>query len=207
MPKKNYTHISVLVDRSGSMGPVRDDMIGGLTKFFADQAEVKGKCLVDYSQFDDQYEEVFEDTLVASAVPVLEPRGMTALLDALGRKITSLDAKLSAMSDKKRPGKVMVIIVTDGFENASREYSTERIKEMIEHQSKIHDWEFVFLGANIDAVATAKTYGIKPASAIRFDTRNTSATMDSLNTYSASYRMAGSAAFTDEDRVAAMAQE
>lgn len=208
MTKKNYTHLAVLVDRSGSMNRIKEDMIGGLQKFFADQAEVEGKCLVDYSQFNTTYQEVFSDTLVASAEPVLHPFGGTALLDALGRKITDLDAKLSDLKKSKRPDNVLVIVVTDGEENSSKLYTKERVKWLVEHFQESHGWDFVFLGANMDAVAEAGDLGFRKSSSITYDTQFAGATLDSLSGYTTRSRTSPTpASFSDADRLRATTGE
>jgi hypothetical protein len=190
------------------MGYIRDDMLGGLKQFFADQAEVEGTCLVDYSQFDTHYEEVFTDTLVAVAVPVLEPRGRTALLDALGQKITDLDTKLSALKPRKRPDKVLVIVVTDGQENASKFYTKDRVKWLVEHFQASHGWDFVFLGANMDAVAEAAKMGFHSSSSITYNTQFAGATMDTLSGYTTRSRTSATpASFSDADRLRATTGE
>lgn len=202
-----YTHISVLVDRSGSMRGLEKDMIGGLKSFFKEQAQIEGICKVDYAQFDSVYEEVFTDTLVASAKPVLEPRGMTALHDALGKNITNLKAKFKAMPKEDRPDNVIVIVVTDGGENASREFSGAQVKELVKKSRKKNDWQFVFLGANQDAVTTGGNLGFARGASMTFDTNNTTTTLASASAYTTNYRVAGASAFTDADRVSAMAGE
>jgi hypothetical protein len=199
-----YTHISVIVDRSGSMAGLEKDMIGGLKEFFRDQAKIEGICKVDYAQFDTEYEEVFTDTLVASAKPVLEPRGMTALHDALGKNITNLKTKFKALPKNERPDNVIVIVVTDGGENSSREFSGAQVKELVEKRRKKDDWQFVFLGANQDAVTTGGNLGFSRKSSMTYDTANTASALRSVSTYAADYRMAGAAAFTDSDREEAL---
>ena len=201
MTNSEYTHISVLVDRSGSMRPVAKDMIGGLQAFFDAQAEVDGKCLVDYAQFDDSYDKVFEDTLVASATPTLEPRGMTALLDSLAKNINELGTKLAAKPEADRPSKVIVVVVTDGFENASREQTREGISELVKRQTDEYSWEFVFLGANMDAVAEASSLGFAKGSSLTYDTQNIGATSVGLSNYVTRSRSGVSAnSFTEDER-------
>lgn len=201
MPNKQYTHLSVIVDRSGSMRGLEKDMIGGLKEFFKSQAKLDGVCLVDYATFDTLYEKAFSNRLVASAKPVLEPRGGTALLDALGRNINELSAKFKELPKYARPSKVIVIVVTDGYENSSKEFTKSQIKKLIEKKSK--KWEFVFLGANMDAVAEARTMGFNPGSSLTYSTDNivaASATMDSYVTRSRHSRTVGATSFTDEER-------
>lgn len=200
MTNPDYTHIATVVDRSGSMSAVKSDMIGGLNEFFKSQKELPGKCLVDYAQFDTEYELVFEDRPVAKAKAVLVPRGGTALLDAVGKTVVSLGEKLAGMDEQDRPGKVLVVIVTDGYENSSRDWTYESVKEVVEKQTNEFSWEFVFLGANIDAVKVGGMFGVAAGSSLTFDTTKTGLTMDVLAGYTTAYRNAGKAEFSDEDR-------
>jgi hypothetical protein len=174
------------------------DMIGGLKEFFNKQSELDGVCLVDYATFDTVYEKEFSDRLVASAVPVLKPRGGTALLDAIGRNINELDAKFKALPKYARPGKVIVIVVTDGYENSSKEFTKPQIKALVEKKSK--KWEFVFLGANMDAVSEGTSFGFSAGSSLTYDTNLIGATASTLSGYVTRSRTVGSASFTDEDR-------
>lgn len=200
MTDSNYTHILAIVDRSGSMSRCYKQMQEALNEFFAGQALVEGKCLVDYVQFDNVYEKVFEDSPVADARAVIHPRNATALLDAIGRGATELGRKLKNLSEVHRPGKVLVVVVTDGHENASREWSADKVRELVRQQEDQYNWEFLFLGANIDAVAVGNDYGFKFDNTLTFDTSNASATMDSVSVYASNYRTVGSAAFSAEDR-------
>lgn len=204
MTNPDYTHIAAVVDRSGSMSVVKDDMIGGLNAFFEDQAQLTGKCLVDYIQFDTKFERVFADVRVGAARAVLEPRGGTALLDAVARTIVELGEKLDAMPEADRPGKVLVIIVTDGFENSSREWTYASVKELVDKQTNEFSWDFVFLGANIDAVQVGGMFGVHADKAMTFDVTKTGQTMSALSSYTTSYRSSGAAKFTDKDRSEAL---
>ena len=209
MTDSNYTHILAIVDRSGSMswGGVAKEMTHALDKYFEGQAEVEGKCLVDYVQFDTVYEKVFEDTPVVEAKAVIQPRGGTALLDAIGRGTVELGTKLKRLPEHARPGTVLVVVVTDGQENSSVEYSAEKVKALINKQEDKYSWEYFFLGANIDAVATGDQFGFKRGNTLTFDINNAqavSATMDSLAVSNATYRSGGTYAFSDEEREAAV---
>jgi hypothetical protein len=205
----SYTHILAIVDRSGSMAMnyANVEMTRALNDYFTEQAKVEGKCLVDYVQFDTEYEKVFEDTDVEKANAVITPRGGTALLDAVGRGSVELGEKLAALPEVHRPGKVQVVIVTDGGENSSREWTYDRLKTLIETQTNKYDWDFVFLGANIDAPTVGAQFGINPNKAITFDIYNSQAvgaTSASLSAYTTTYRGGGAASFSDEDRKAAV---
>ncbi len=199
-----YTHIAVLVDRSGSMWGIKDDMVGGLNEFFKGQSKVEGDCLVDYAQFDTLFEQVYTDVPVSKAKAVIEPRGGTALLDSIGKTINDLKSRIKNKPKSVRPDNVLVVIVTDGMENSSREFKSEDIKAMIkDRESK--GWEFVFLGANMDAVSVAQDFGIKAGSALTYNTTTSGigATSQVLSNYTTMFRGAGSASFSDEDRKAA----
>jgi hypothetical protein len=159
--RSDLTDITLVVDRSGSMQAIRQDAQGGVNAFIRKQAGEPGEALLTLVQFDTEYE------LVHSGVPIqqvpeyhLEPRGCTALLDAVGRAINETGKRLSDMEEGQRPGLVTFVITTDGLENSSREFTKAQIKEMIEHQQETYDWHFTFLGANQDAFAEAGGLGI-----------------------------------------------
>jgi hypothetical protein len=149
--------INVLLDRSGSMNGLEKDVIGHFNSYIKEQAELPGRAWVSLVLFDDKYEEVYINKRIQD-VPKLTPdtyyvRGSTAYLDALGRLIKSID-KL-----KDLPNKVIFVINTDGYENASKEFTPAKIKEMVEERRAAHDWQFVFIGAGIDAINEASKYG------------------------------------------------
>lgn len=165
----NYTDITVILDRSGSMSSVRKDMEGGLNQFFDDQKKVPGRCVASLFQFDTEHDVVFSGMNI-SDVPKVElvPRGGTALLDAIGRTLAVLGERFKAMPEHERPGKVIVIIVTDGQENSSLEFRLDAIKKAIETQRDTYKWEFVFLGANQDAIQEAAQLGVVGANAMTY---------------------------------------
>jgi hypothetical protein len=206
----NYTHILAIVDRSGSMAwnEVDKEMTAALNTLFKEQAALDGKCLVDYAQFDTEFEKVYEDRPVAYATAKIEPRYGTALIDAIGQGTTELGRKLKALPETQRPGKVLVAVVTDGGENSSREYRADQVKDMLTEQQDKYGWDYVFLGANIDAVEVGNLYGFKSSKSMTFDTANTGETINSLNVYASAYRgtAGASAAFSDEDREKAVAK-
>lgn len=168
--KPNSTSIVFVVDRSGSMNRIASDMEGGFQTFVEKQKETPGSCDVSLVRFDTEYEEVYLALPLESVPPLkIEPRGSTALLDAIGRSIVQTGTRLAALSDEDRPGQVVFVIITDGLENASREFGRGKINEMITHQREKYSWEFVFLGANQDAIATAKSIGISGVNAVTYD--------------------------------------
>ncbi len=157
----DYTDITVVLDRSGSMSATRFDAEGGFNTFVTEQAKLAGKCALSLYQFDDHYNIVYEGKLIKE-VPKLElvPRGMTALLDAFGKTIVKTGERLSALPEHERPAKVIFMVITDGCENASREYTQEKIKELVEHQRNKYNWQFVFIGADLNTFAEAHDLGI-----------------------------------------------
>lgn len=170
---KDETDITVVLDRSGSMASVRDDTIGGFNSFLEEQKSVSGSARVSLVQFDDQYEVVYECRDVQDAPPLTPqtfvPRGSTALLDAIGRTMTATGVRLAALPEEGRPEKVLVVVMTDGQENASREFTGSQIFDRITHQRKTYSWEVVFIGANQDAVVTGASYGLPAASALDYE--------------------------------------
>lgn len=169
MTDKNYTHLLLIADRSGSMYSIVDDMNGGIKTLLEDQAKEPGKIVVDIVTFDTIIEHAYKGVAPGDVQgPVISPRGSTALNDATGFAITELGERLAKMPEDERPGLVMVVIVTDGEENASQEYTTHQVKELVERQAHEYGWQFVFLAANIDAFAAAGDYGIAKGSTMNF---------------------------------------
>lgn len=196
----------LVVDRSGSMITSAERMTEAMNEFLEAQAALEGKCLVDYAQFDTRYEVLYSDRPVAEATALIQPRGGTALLDAIGRATNDLGRKLRALPEAHRPGKVLVVVVTDGMENSSREYTAHAVKQLVRQQEDTYQWEYLFLGANIDAVAVGDMYGFKADNALTFNIgkdETVIATSAALNNYATTYRGGSKAAFSDEERAAA----
>jgi uncharacterized protein YegL len=158
----SLTEIVFLLDRSGSMSGREDDTIGGFNGFVQKQADL-GRTRLTTVLFDDRYE------ILYNGVPAEDirltgkeyfTRGSTALLDAVGKTINDVGRRLSDTAEEMRPGKVIFVITTDGLENSSREFTYRQVKEMIERQTKVYSWEFIFMGANIDAVEEGGRLGI-----------------------------------------------
>lgn len=163
--KKNLTEMVFILDRSGSMSSLTSDTIGGFNSMIESQKKEDGEAFVTTVLFDDKYE-LLHDHIDIQEVKELTnkeyfARGMTALLDAVGKTINSIGARLANTEEEKRPEKVIFVITTDGFENASIEFTKAKVKEMIEHQQEKYSWTFMFLGANMDAVGEAASLGIK----------------------------------------------
>ena len=166
------SEIICIIDRSGSMAAIAKDAIGGFNTFLEEQKKVPGEATLTLVQFDTEYEVLHENTPLQDVPGLNEntflPRGMTALLDAVGKTIDNIGKRLANMPEKNRPQKVIVAILTDGQENSSREYKLEKIKEMITHQTEKYQWEFIFLGANQDAFEEAAKIGISLQNAVNY---------------------------------------
>ena len=166
----NVTEIIFLLDRSGSMSGLERDTIGGFNAFIDEQCQL-GKVSLTAVLFDDQYE-ILWNGIDASAAKLTNEnyyvRGTTALLDAVGKTILDVNHRLSNTSEELKPGKVIFVITTDGMENASREFTYEKVKSRIKHQEEKHKWEFIFIGANMDAAKEAGSMGIQSENAFDF---------------------------------------
>lgn len=205
----DYCEIACVIDRSGSMSGRVDDVIGGFNTFLEEQKKLPGRALLTLVQFDDQYELHCSGAPIRSVAPLTTstyvPRGSTALNDAVGRTINNLGARLAAMREDARPGRVIVVIITDGQENASKEFTRrEQIREMIEHQRSKYSWEFVFLGAGVDAFEEARTFGIDLRAVGRFENtqKGIRRSYAALNATVTSYRGTGVVAPIQSDSCA-----
>jgi uncharacterized protein YegL len=175
----NLTEIIFLLDRSGSMSGFESDTIGGFNGFIEKQSQLDGETIVTAVLFDDEYEVVWNGVEANNARLTNKNyyvRGCTALLDAVGKTILDVVYRLSKTSEDKKPGKVIFVITTDGLENASREFTYEKVKHLIKHQQEKYNWEFIFLGANIDAAKEADSIGIDTTNAYKFEASETGIT-------------------------------
>jgi uncharacterized protein YegL len=163
------TDITLVVDRSGSMHEICDDAQGGVNAFISNQAREPGEALLTLVQFDTEYEFIHNGVPIAQAPNYeLVPRGGTALLDAIGRAINETGERLRSIAEPNRPGLVIFVVMTDGQENSSREFTKPMIREMIEHQQHKYGWHFTFLGADQDAFAEASSLGMHAGSGATF---------------------------------------
>lgn len=196
------TLISILVDRSGSMASIAQDTEGGIKSFLEDQAKLPGKVKVRLAQFDTTYDVVYETTKLKDVPEFsLQPRGLTALVDSISKTILDTD-KTADKFDK-----VIVLILTDGGENASTEWSAENAKKLVEARKK-DGWEFIFLGANIDAVQTGAQFGINAGSSLTYgaNSRGVNNTFAAASAYTTTTRSGLVAEFTEEERNQAMGE-
>lgn len=237
--KSGYTHVAVVLDSSGSMASILDDTIGGFNVFLKGQKEAEGEATLtlvefasrsfngwgqggawvqpnslDFGKVDGVKVNVKYDFMPIKAVPELSrknyiPSGGTPLLDTIAETIVRTGKALAAMPESLRPEKVLFVIITDGEENESRVYNHQRVMEMIQHQSIVYKWEFMYLGANQDAIAVGATFGVSAARSMSYGTSKQEVhdTYHVLASKTMAFRSAGNAAevqaalnFTAEER-------
>lgn len=208
MPRSGYTHIEVLLDRSGSMAEIKEDMEGGYNTFLQEQQEQPGEATVGLSQFDTTFDVVYSLQPVAKAPKLnLEPRGGTALIDAICKGVDALGQTLRNIPEHRRPAQVIYMIITDGQENSSREFRLADVQSRISRQRDQYGWEFMFLGANQDALMEARQYGIPAAAAMTYDSNSVGTSnayaAASSNVSSLRGGRIGNIQFTEEERQAA----
>lgn len=171
--KKGLTEIIFILDRSGSMAGLEGDTIGGYNSMLDKQKKEEGEALVSTVLFDDRSEVLHDRVSLEKMEHITEReyyvRGCTALLDAVGGAIKHIATVHKYAREEDRPEKTLFIITTDGLENSSRHYGYEKVREMVEHQKEKYGWEFLFLGANIDAIQVAGRFGIQEDHAVNFE--------------------------------------
>jgi len=211
MTNPNLTHLALVLDRSGSMQTIHKDMNGAIANLLTEQVALDGDIDLSVLTFDgfsewthrnvnlkDEQAHGFEKDWII-------PRGMTALHDAVGTTVTTLGTQFAAQEEDDRPGKVIVVVVTDGGENSSREYTGDQVKTLVKQQADEWGWTFIYLAANVDAFATGAGLGFAKGQSIGY-TANSVGTQSVYAAASAAVtrtRNGGSAAFTDEEREAA----
>ena len=170
--KKGLTEIVFILDRSGSMSGLEKDTIGGFNSLIARQKKEEGRALVSTVLFDNDSRVIHDRVSVEKVRPMTEKEyfvgGSTALLDAVGCAVKHIANVHKYARKEDRPEKTLFVITTDGMENASRYYSYDKVKQLIENQKEKYGWEFLFLGANIDAVSTASRFGITSDRAVDY---------------------------------------
>ena len=170
--KENLTELVFILDRSGSMNGMEEDTIGGFNSMIEKQKKEEGECLVSVVLFNHTCEVLYDRVPIAQ-VPTMTrseyyTSGCTALIDAMGGAIHHIGNVHKYARQEDIPEKTIFVITTDGMENASRTYSADKVRQMVKHEQDKYGWEFLFLGANIDAVETARRYGLKEGHAVRF---------------------------------------
>lgn len=197
MTDPDYTHLAILVDRSGSMAPIAAASEEALRSMLAEQIALPGRLTVTLAQFDTEYEVILDrvdgmnvsDSLDWS----LQPRHMTALHDAMGKLIFTTGAELANLPEEERPGKVIVLIVTDGLENASREWTGPAVKELVERQTEKFSWQFLYIGANQDASAVGSALGVANNMTYKGSNRGAAAAYATASASVSAYRGGGAA--------------
>ncbi|MGH3985927.1 MAG: hypothetical protein ACRDTZ_01235 [Pseudonocardiaceae bacterium] len=206
MSDPNYTAVMLLVDRSGSMEEIREAAEGGINEFINSQRNTTGRRTIRIAQFDSP--EHPDETVCPSTDPkdiprfVLEPRGMTALLDAIGRSIAEFGAELYNLTEDQRPGTVIFAIMTDGLENASREFTWPLIKARLERAQQEDGWQVLYLGANQDAIAVGHKLGVPRGRTMTYTATDhgTRSATHFLSSYVAAAAAGTPTDFTDEQR-------
>lgn len=201
MSDPNYTALMLIVDRSGSMSSIRDDMVGGLTTLVEEQKKQPGLLTISMVSFDNQVE-LQHQMATPDAVSIqLEPRGGTALFDAMGFGLNTMQADIDALPDHAKPDTVQVVVVTDGHENASGEYTGKTVKRLVEEKTKAN-WDIVFLGANQDAVMKAAELGIMRDRSMTYGANRdgVSNATESMSRYMSDRRKGSHTAFSPEER-------
>jgi len=195
--KQNLTELVFILDKSGSMSGLESDTIGGFNSMLEKQRGVDGDCRITTVLFDNHYTLLHDRIDIRAVSPMTDKEyfvgGSTALLDAIGRTIHKLVSVQRNTAEDYRADKVMFVIITDGEENSSREYSADKIKAMIEHEKERYGWEFIFLGANMDAVKTAGRFGINADRAVDYvpDERGTQLNFEAMAETVACFRATG----------------
>lgn len=170
---KNLTEIVCILDRSGSMAGLESDTIGGFNAMMQRQKKESGEALVSAVLFDDESQVIYDRVELQKVEPMTDRqyyvRGCTALLDAIGGAVHHIGNVHKYAREEDRPGKTVFVITTDGMENASRRYTYEQVQKMVKRQQEKYGWEFLFLGANMDAIAAARSFGIRADRAVRYE--------------------------------------
>jgi len=203
--KTNLTELVFILDRSGSMGGLESDTIGGFNSMLAIQQTEPGDCRITTVLFDNEYDILHDRIDIKAVSPITGKeyyvRGNTALLDAIGRTINKIGGVQKNTAKDYRSDKVLFVITTDGMENASREFDYDKIKSMINLQKSKYGWEFIFLGANIDAIDVANRFGVARSRAQNFhnDSEGIALNYAVVSEIVASFRAAPSGASIDDD--------
>lgn len=210
--KENYTHMAIVIDKSGSMGNMRNDVIGGFNNLIAEQQKVKGDATISLIHFSTDYNVISDFAPLDKSEKLSRsnfiPEGGTALLDAMGKTLEEVKSKIHKMKENEKPSKVIFVFITDGEENSSKEYTKDRVFEMIadlkseDRDDKIK-WDFVFIGANQDAIQAGGSFGIRANASLTYDASSAGATMAfmSLSKGISSYRSVSDSeyAFSEDD--------
>lgn len=210
MTNPNKTEIIVILDCSASMHVIARDMCSSFDAFIQSQRELPGQCLVTMVHFNEEYSPQYCGKPVAEVPPLeLVPHGSTALLDAIGRTLIETGDRLALLAEEDRPGQVLVLIITDGEENYSREFDRARIAEMIKHQQTVYSWAVTFMGANQDAIEVAARIGISRDRSVTYEATGAGARamLRGLTASVGCFRSGGPMAYDQGDYARAYAAE
>ena len=207
--RNDLADVTIIMDRSGSMISCQIEAENGINRLIEEQQQQDGECNFTLAQFDERYAVVYDGVPIKDVQPIkLRPCGMTALADAIGKTINTIGDRLSKIDEKNRPSVVMVVIVTDGQENASREFKVPQVRDMIKHQEEKYNWQFVFLGANAEAFAEGARLGVSCSSSCSYAPRKYGAAMGIVSNKMSALRgqvivngEVDKFEFTDDDRV------
>ncbi len=205
--KKGLTELVFILDKSGSMGGLEKDTIGGFNSMLQKQRSEQGECRVTTVLFDNRYTLLHDRIDIQAISPMTEKEycvgGSTALLDAIGRTIGKIADVQRNTAEAYRAEKVIFVIITDGEENASREFSAEKVRNLVSREKEQYGWEFLFLGANIDAVVTAGRFGIGPDRAAEYvsDAEGTALNYAVMNDVVSEFRFKGKVSPKHLDRI------
>jgi len=215
---KNYTEIVCLIDKSGSMGMIRKDTIGGFNTFLESQKLEPSEAKLTLTLFNTEIQNIYESSPLNEVFQLNEynyiPSGGTSMYDAICLTIDSLGRRLSELNEDERPEKILFVILTDGEETSSLRFNKNDVNNKIKLQSEVYSWQFVFLGANLDASETAKSIGISANNAMQFASTPDSASLAFTNTSNylkrtrgmtaAQYSVSLNSAFTDTEKDAVL---
>ena len=201
--KEEYTYIGCVLDHSGSMGQGGkiEEARNGFNVFLEEQQKLEGEADIRITIFDDKIETIYKGPVEKSPNLTREnfyPKGMTAYYDALGDTIITIGEELSNKPENERPSKVIILVITDGLENSSKEYSGYTIEEMIETQKNTYNWEFVFMGADESSIEDAKQFGIVNTVLYSNDSIGTRSAYETMSAMTTSYRNSGVVDFTQD---------
>lgn len=171
--KAGYTHIAILIDKSGSMHGSESDVIGGFNKFVEEQKLLKQEATISMSEFNTEYEKRYEFVDIQEVLPLsntdYKVGGGTALNDSIAKLIKDTGVRLARKDEKDRPAGVLFVIMTDGEENMSKEFNKTQIKDMIKHQEDVYNWEFIYIGADVDVQKESSSLGVKQGNTVAFE--------------------------------------
>ena len=189
MPNIHKTEIVIILDRSGSMANIREDMEGGFKTFVDGQRKEPGDCTLSLYQFDDRFDVVYEAKRISDVTQLeLEPRGSTALLDAIGKTLAFVAARHDELAEADKPAAVIVLVITDGRENASVEWRIAGVRKAVQNAETVRNWRFVFLGADTSAFCDATSMGIGTSASYVASPQGVRTLYAELGSVSRSYR-------------------